>query len=253
MSNDWDIVLGAYVDGQLDPAEVKEVERYIAANPCARETVRIYRETTALLRAACAESLYTDFPDSLRGAIEKPWRGTPLRVSLAVSAALLLAGLGFLGGWLVASPTSDSGGLVDELAEYHRVFARETKHLVEVPASRSAELLDWLGERIGRRLAVPDLSQAGWTFAGGRMLVVDGRPVAQLLYTRNGKIPLGVCITRSRDADRRTPVRLESRDGLEAASWQEDGYAYVVIGLPHGDHAPDLIDRVAVALRHGPE
>src|SRR5918912_305221 len=131
MSNDWDIVLGAYVDGQLDPAEVKVVERYIAANPCARETVRIYRETTASLRAACAESFYTDFPDALRGAIEKPWRGTPLRVSLAVSAALLLVGLGFLGGWLVASPASDSGGLVDEVVEYHRVFARETKHLVE--------------------------------------------------------------------------------------------------------------------------
>lgn len=252
MSRDRDALLGAYVDGQLDPAEVKEVEQHIARNPSAREAVRICRETTALLRAACAESFYTEFPDTLREAIEKPWRGTPLRVSLAIAAALLLAGLGFLGGWLAASPSSDPGGLVDEVAEYHRVFARETKHLVEVPASRSAELLDWLDQRIGRKFAIPDLSRTGWIFAGGRMLVVEGRPVAQLLYTRQGDMPLGVCIARSRDADRRTPVRRDSRDGLETASWQEDGYAYVVVGLPPDGHASDLVGRVADALRRRP-
>jgi anti-sigma factor RsiW len=252
MSRDWDTLLGAYVDGQLDPAEVKEVEQLIAANPCAREALRIHRETTGLLRAACAESFYTDFPDSLRRAIEKPWRGTPLRVSLAVAAALLLAGLGFLGGWFLASPAADSGALVDEVADYRRVFARATSHPVEVPASRSAEFLDRLGERIGRPLAAPDLSPAGWTFAGGRMLVVDGHPVAQLLYTRDGATPLAVCITRSRDANERTPVRRESRGGLDVASWQEDGYAYVVIGLPPDDRASDVVGRIAAALGRGP-
>ncbi len=52
--------LMAYVDGELDAEEAREVEALIAADPEARRTVAKFREAAALLRAACAEGFYAD-------------------------------------------------------------------------------------------------------------------------------------------------------------------------------------------------
>src|ERR1700722_9756663 len=51
-------LLVAYADGELDETSVAEVEAYLAATPEAQRTLAIYRETTALLRAAFPESRY---------------------------------------------------------------------------------------------------------------------------------------------------------------------------------------------------
>lgn len=66
----------------------------------------------------------------------------------------------------------------------HEVFSHEGPHLVEVPAENSAELQDWLGQPLGRKLPVPDLSRLGMRVAGGRMLVVDGKFLGEPMHVR---------------------------------------------------------------------
>jgi len=55
--------------------------------------------------------------------------------------------------------------------------------LVEVIGSEQAHIESWLSKEIGVDFKVPNLSDAGWTFQGARLLVVAGKPVAQLMYT----------------------------------------------------------------------
>src|SRR3954468_7961377 len=93
--------------------------------------------------------------------------------------------------------TDERAEFMAEVAKYHSVYARETEHLAEVPASRKDHIEEWLGARLERKLSVPDLSPAGWTFEGGRRLVEDDQPIAQLLYVAPGRQPIAVCITRS--------------------------------------------------------
>jgi anti-sigma factor RsiW len=167
---------------------------------------------------------------------------------MAIAATLLIGIVGTAVGIMVnRERTSDATSLLDEISTYHLVYGRETEHLVEVPASRREELSAWLGDRLGRNLVIPELSTTRFTFAGGRMLVVEGKPVAQLLYTRAGSFPLGVCVTTSSKVA--VPVQVDRRNGLDLAWWRDGAYVYVIVGTVPEAEARDLADLVAAQMR----
>jgi anti-sigma factor RsiW len=245
---DLETRLAAFADGELDRPQAKEVERILATDAQARRSVRIHREMTALLRGAFAEVNYVPSREAAdRLVASRPRSKHPSRPLMAIAASLIFAVISFVAGSYLGRPatTHELTDLLDEVSAYHLVFSRETDHLVEVPASRSAELAAWLGDRLGRKLNIPDLSSAGLTFAGGRMLVVNGRPVAQLLYTEPGQMPVGICITRT--VDRPSELKIVKRHGLDLAWWVEGLYAYIVVGMLPGERAKALADLVATA------
>ncbi len=242
--DDTDELLGAYVDGELDAENARAVERLIASDARAREKVARLRDTNTLLRAACDERIYAAAatPGRPRAAARRLTRG---RYGWAIAASLLVGMAGF--GAAMWPDGAQHSNLVDEIAEYHTVYSHETDHLVEVPANRSDELLRWLGNRIERRLVVPALASAGLHFAGGRMLVVDGRPVAQLMYTRDRGLPVAVCVTRT-DGNA-SPVHVERRGALHLATWADDGYGYIVVGELDRTAVQDIAEQVERQLK----
>jgi anti-sigma factor RsiW len=159
-----------------------------------------------------------------------------------------MGAIGLTSGILLerTAPKSDYAELIEEVAGYHGVYARETKHLVEVPANQRDELISWMSDRLGRKLVIPDLSGDGLTFSGGRMLVVNHRPVAQLLYTRPGGLPVGVCITRL--PDEQAPMSVDDRDGLRLASWAQGGYGYIIVGDLPAKQVREVANRVAASF-----
>jgi anti-sigma factor RsiW len=235
--------LHAWLDGELPPERLAAVEARLAAHPEDAARLEAYRadgEAIARLFAHAGEA-------AIRTAAGRPAL-RPWSVGLAVAASLLI---GFLGAALLfarGGPEKDEiAELMDEAVEYHSVYSAETKHLVEVPASEGGELVAWLSDRLGRQLTIPDLSADGLTFAGGRMLVVNRRPVAQLLYTRAEGRPVAVCVTRL--AGPAEPLAVEERDGLRLGLWTAGGYGYVVIGELPEDRVRAISGRVAASLR----
>ncbi len=108
------------------------------------------------------------------------------------------------------------------------MFARETVHLAEVPAAQTDHIKAWLGRRIDHAFDIPDLSTAKLTFAGARMLVIDGHPVADLLFTREGGLPVAYCIFR---LDGPTfPVKVDHKGNYNLVSWSDGTLGYVVVG-----------------------
>ena len=167
---------------------------------------------------------------------------------MAIAASLLLAIVGFAVGYGVgSSPPSRYDALVDDISEYHGVFARDASHLAEVPADHMGELQAWFREQIGRTLAVPDLSKSGFTFAGGRLFAVEGRPVAQVLYTKPGTLLIGICVTALAEAPER--LRLIHRGDLNLASWREGGYTFVVVGELSDQEMRNIASIAAADLR----
>jgi anti-sigma factor RsiW len=241
-----EIRLMAYVDGELDAEAAREVEALIAVDPEARRQVEQFRETANLLRAACAEGFYADATMRLpprRRPVMEAWR----RYGTLAAVAVVALAVGFGGGTLIANwPVSERDHLVDEIAEYHSVQSKETRHLVEVPSAEADDLKTWLGRRLDRHLEVPDLSASGLQFAGGRMLVVDGKPVAEFIYTRADGPPVALCIARTgaEPAD----VRVDRRGHLHLASWQEGGYTYVIAGMLTPMDAEAIAERARAQL-----
>ena len=241
---DQDTRLMAYVDGELSPGEVREVEALIAADPEARRLVEQFRATANLLRAACAETFYANPPLRLSAPPRRPLALSWRPYGALAAAAVVALVVGFGGGMLASKwPVSAREHLVSEIAEYHSVQSKETKHLVEVPSSEADDLKTWLGRRLDRHLEVPDLSASGLKFAGGRMLVVDGKPVAEFMYTRTDGPPVALCIART--GAEAAGVRIDQRGDLHLASWEDAGYTFVIAGIM----TPGEAEAVAVRAR----
>ena len=219
--------LAAYADGELDAPAATEVEQWLATDARACRIVQMHRDTTALLRAACAEEIYAE------GALQRlavrrqtAWR--PRAYAIAASVVLMMLSYG--AGWTTA-PHNAEASFIDDVAEYHAVYQHETTHLAELPAAQSDEINRWLGERLQRPLQAPDLRSEGLQYAGARMWISDGKPVADLLYTRGDGLPVALCIVRDMDAgDAKARIELDARGALRVASWQSAGYAYAVVG-----------------------
>lgn len=228
--SDTEALLVAYVDGELDAEATREIESLIAADPRAQRAVEAYRETAGLLRAACGEHAYAADAERLLPATPCVLRRAPRRYGWAAAAALAACVAGFAGGakWAGWPAQPDQATLADEVAEYHAVYEREERHLVEVPAEHMDDITGWLGRRLERRLVVPDLAANGLRFAGARMLVVNGKPVAQFVYTRAQGRPMALCITKLEGTA--AAVQLERHGALRTAAWQDGTYAYVAVG-----------------------
>lgn len=234
-----DSTLVAFVDGELDADAMRGVADAIEHDPEAREKVIRLRHAASLTRAVFDDPAYLQISPTVAEAVTaaKPrlamrfrrWRFA-FPIAASVAAVMLSAGAFILGEIRGQQMSSASDSILDEIAEYHVVYAKEVEHQVEVPAERIEHIQTWLGERLHRKLTVPDLSSHGLVFKGARLLVVDGNPVAQLVYDwpEQPQRPFAVCITLGEPGE--GALQTDSRDGLNLALWRRNGYAYVLVG-----------------------
>jgi anti-sigma factor RsiW len=226
-----DTLILAYVDGELDPATRQRVADVMEQNAAVRERAAMFRRSTDLLRSALSEAEYMAVPEGLVArATKKLKRDVRPRLAwLALPVAAAIAGLVI--GNLVLPPnlgvgqsaSSKLGHLLEEVGEYHAVFARETEHVVEVPASRRDYIQAWLGNRVHYPFTVPDLTVRGLTFLGARMVAVGGGVVAQLMYADPAGERIALCLAFTEDK-------------LDAPMQSIEKAGYRVMGLAEGHH-----------------
>jgi anti-sigma factor RsiW len=240
-SKDLDMFLAAYADGELDEAQTAEVEALLAGDASARETVALHRETAALLRAAFADSQFR----AAAAALPLRRRFRVPGIVWAVAASVVLGVLGYGAGMTwprLFAPQTDP--LMAEVAQDHAIYSRETVHLVEVPADQAEHLKAWLGKRVNTTLIIPDFAKQGLTFAGGRLVVLEGEPVAELIYTRSNGMPIAYYVVARPGAGGAT---VQKRLGDTCvATWNDAGHSYFLAG--DADSAP-LIRQLAAAAR----
>jgi anti-sigma factor RsiW len=254
-----DALLVAYADGELDPCRLPEVEQALARDPEAQRKVRRMREIGVSLRAACPETRFQDVPDALiRLANRKPRAAHPVRRIIGYAAAASLVLMVFSGVdytlnvlWKQQGAGAANGrdAMAEEIAAYHLVYSRETKHLVEVAADRRAELEAWFGDRLNRSLRVPDLTGQGLRFEGGRLLALNGQPVAELIYSRDKGAPIAVCVTFAETAE--ASFEIGHHHGIAVGNWVEGGYTYVVAGALPDDGLRRIATEVGARIKGG--
>ncbi|MBU2484956.1 MAG: anti-sigma factor, partial [Alphaproteobacteria bacterium] len=100
----------------------------------------------------------------------------------------------------------------------------------------------------GVAFSIPDLTGFGLTFEGGRLLVANGKPVAQLMYRQADGTVIALCLLSSPNGDQASPPAFKQQTikGFDFVSWKGNGAAYVVVG-PGGQSG--LADIAAQAAR----
>lgn len=251
-----DIMLVAFADGELDPTTTWLVEQQLAADPALAARVEMFRTTAKMLRAALSTHEHLAVPSALTSRISR-LVAPPKRHWRPMLAAAMVAGLMFAGANLInrlpfsADPAATAvAHVMDEIADYHGVFAAEREHLVEVPAARKEHLEAWLGEKLKFAFRVPDLQEYGLDFQGGRLLAVDRLPVAQLIYTGRDGIPVALCIALIAG---NATSQLQRHDDADMALFGtgQGHHAFVLIGPAANPVLKDIADAMPGLLNRG--
>ena len=249
--------LSAYLDGELSEQDAAKVEKLLEIDADARAELDVLMEANAFATDFFNDMLDDPAPLNLYRAInsageaEMPSAGKaanhntavvnafPAWASMAAAVALLCAGAvgGYFGGKSGLIPGAQpvapvqvaSAGWLQDIADYHMVYAAQTRHLVEVGADESDHIQSWLGNMVGSKFTIPNLSGQDLTFQGGRLLVAAGKPVAQLLYTKpDGKV-VALCIIANDNAasDGFSQTTINQANMV---SWRDGTAAFVIVG-----------------------
>jgi anti-sigma factor RsiW len=265
MSRHSDDLLVAYLDGEVGPAQQREIEAWLDSDPAARNKLAALAQSADLLRQAYDEVLREPLPGRLLAAARGETGSAPVipfaparsaasrrrtawRVALPIAASLFgfvigggatYLGVGrFLPGRTAGtvSPTAEATAAnnlwLDNAAGDFKLFVSTgDKALIDVPATGDArEALQKISQTLTQQVRLPDLKPWGLTFAGARLVVSDGRPAAQLIYTTDNKAigPLALIIGSTQQGD--IAPTFDHRQSLNMLYWRHQGRAYVLVG-----------------------
>jgi anti-sigma factor RsiW len=260
--------LVAYLDGELEIAQRREVEAWLDADPAARRRMAALAESAHLLRQAFDEAVHEPVPDRLiaaargetaphqagaqilpfrrrlRAQIVAPrhWRmGLPVAASLLgllVGSGITYLGAGKLaldgvsGKQPVLEATAANNLWLDNAAGYFKLVVNAGDNPpVDIPATADPrEALQKISQSLPQEVRLPDLKPWGLNFRGARLVVEEGRPAAALVYTTDNKAigPLGLIIGSSKQPD--IPPTFDRRQDVNLLYWRHQGRAYALVG-----------------------
>ena len=201
----------AYLDGELEVAQRREVEAWLDADPAARQRMAALAESANLLRLAFDEAIREPVPDRLvaaaRGETSPSQAGAQIlpfrrragarivaprvwRIGLPVAASLLGllvgSGIAYLGagklaldgiaGKQAALETTAANNLwLDNAAGYFKlVVSAGDSPPVDIPATGDPrEALQKISQSLPQEVRLPDLKPWGLSFRGARL--AEGR------------------------------------------------------------------------------
>lgn len=214
-----------------DPALKAEMAELMAADDVAsREFSKMLEAPVPLALARTIDRATGTVP-----VVDRRWSGWG-----AIAASLALLALGGGGGYVLAQKGDvvAERDWIEDIAEYHGVYAAQSRHLVEVPATERDHIKTWLTAQVGTPFQIPDLTGQGLEFRGARLLVAAGKPVGQLMYSDPGGQVVALCFVAS-DKPPATDILSRAANGFQMRVWGTTGARFVLIG-PEG--LPGLSD-----------
>jgi anti-sigma factor RsiW len=219
-SDDPFLLVHAYCDGELDPANALALERRMAEDPrLAAERDRI----AALKRAMTRLKPAALPPAALRGKIERAVglrrpAARPTWSALAGSVALAVV-ISAGATWSVLAPGS-GGSVADEVVGSH-IRSLMAAQPFDVASSDRHTVKPWFNGRIAQSPRVVDLAAAGFPLVGGRIDVIAKKPVPSLVYGYQKHL---ISVTQTLGLG--APPRERSADGYHVIGWSDGGVSY---------------------------
>ena len=222
------LLVHAYLDGELDPANALSVAQQIDKEPAlAAEAERV----KALQQSIRERLPREEAPPGLRSRIEASvgglrrdrtgpsWRA--LAASIALTALVTSSST-----WFLAGSQQQPTMIADVLVSDH-IRALMAPEPVDVISSDRHTVKPWFNGRITSAPRVVDLTKEDFTLIGGRVDVVGRTPVSTLVYRRaKHLISLTAIPAESRFELDKSPRAVS---GYNVVQWVENGVSYWAI------------------------
>jgi anti-sigma factor RsiW len=220
--DDPKLLVHAYVDGELDPANARALERRIQSEPAlAAERDRI----EALQRVLRSKFPLAPPPAHLRERIERaaglrrmPARPTWLALAASVALAVII---GSSSTFYALAPPGDA--TADAVVSDH-IRALMAPQPADVASSDRHTVKPWFNGRIPESPRVVDLARNDFPLIGGRIDVVERNPVPTLVYHHRKHLISLTAIPAPGRPDA-APVS-HAIEGYNLIEWIADGVSY---------------------------
>ncbi|MCJ8509488.1 anti-sigma factor [Rhizobium lemnae] len=265
-----DARLSAMLDGEVTEAEKSELDDILANDPNAKLTSDKLRQATEHGRTLFNEMLKEPVSLSLvrsiktapegRRALRFPKQETVRQklkptYRLAITSSVIMFALGAAAGYMVGAPShmmtyadiagDPSKAWLDDVASHYRLFSRQSRHLVEIPANESAHIVEWLMATTGISFRIPDLTSEKLVFMGARLFSAGGRPVGELIYqNRDGEV-IAISFTKFISPMPEKDMRESIRDDIGMVTWQGLQASYVLTGPSSDADLEGLATKIA--------
>jgi anti-sigma factor RsiW len=260
----------AYLDGELETAQRREIEAWLDADPAARQQLAALADSTHLLRLAYDEVLHEALPDRLIAAArgetieaQAPARILPFKgragartvtsnrwwIALPVAASLFGLVVGGGAAYLgiakllpdnvagkrpAVEAAAANGAWLDNAAGYFKLFvnAGDNPALDVAATGDPREALQKISQSLPQEGRLPELNLKPWglSFRGAKLVVAEGRPAAELVYTTDNKAigPLTLIIGSSKLPN--ISPTFDRRQDVNLLYWRHEGRAYALVG-----------------------
>ncbi|HZQ68941.1 MAG TPA: anti-sigma factor [Terriglobales bacterium] len=238
MSDPWSVKLEPYLDGELSPEDMRDLDSHLRTCPaCAAEVLRHLQMKRAVRAAGRQFSPSPEFKRRVQQQIA-PRRpaAAAWRWAVPVLAVLLIALSIYLG-----RQRSQAQHASSELADLHVTTLASTTP-VDVVSSDRHTVKPWFQGKIPFTFNLPELQNTEFTLLGGRIAYFNQASGAHLIYQVR-KHEISVFIFPERDLNALGTGKTLS---FNSASWSEGGLSYFVIG----DAASDDIQKLAALLQN---
>jgi anti-sigma factor RsiW len=238
MTRDDELRLHAYLDGELAATEANEFERRLAQDGELRAGLSELRAMSQRIRS---QARYHDAPPQLRAQVlGQVRRQAPRRPARAAWWSSLVAGaaVAAMAAWFAPALLQQIGAgdpRVQEVLDNH-LRATLGTHWVDVASSDQHTVKPWLSARLGFSPAVPDLADQGFELIGGRLDVLEAKPVATLVYRRRQHM-ISVFVWPGEPAAARAPIE---RRGYHLVRFERSGMSYWAVSDLNATELEDL-------------
>jgi anti-sigma factor (TIGR02949 family) len=238
--------LDAYVDGELDETERALVHEHLALCPeCGPEVAALERLRVGIRQQAPAyrapQALRSQIRTAIRREATASARSTRTAPGwLAYAASILIAvAVGSGGTWLISGERQQDT-IADEIIDSH-LRSLLADHLTDVASSDRHTVKPWFAGRTELSPPGVDLAAEGFALVGGRLDLIQGKPVPALVY-RAGKHVINVFVLPAGAGEHAETV---TRRGYTLHHWRQGDLGYWAVS----DAGPDEFTKFERAFR----
>jgi anti-sigma factor RsiW len=253
----------AYLDGQLSPEDVRQVDQAINQDDHLKTTLQALRASALPYQQAYSAQKLPALPQALAAQLDQavinaqqtqedlqrstdqPPASTRRHWLQAAVAAVAGLGVGiYLQPMIMGSATESSSDWIVAAASYHAMYTPETLAGDAQATAASLSTTQKFAQRAGKPVKVPDLSGYGWQLKRVQLLKFREQAVLQIAYLSSSGLPGALCVAHQPQASASERVQSKQHHGVQTAKWRADSLEYVWIS---DDTASDNL-RVAQAI-----
>ncbi len=243
VSEQDELLLNAYLDGELDAMEAARLEQRIASDPALSGQLNTRKALSAALRSDLDEDvpppdlrrrILTGLGEGGRSGGKVPWRA--MAASFLLGA--LLAGPASLG--LLRSPPGTD--IADAIVSAH-IRALMAPQPMDVASSDHHTVKPWFNGKIAFAPVVEDLAADGFPLVGGRIDVIGLEPSATLVYRHGNHV---ISLTEIPGASG-SSSSIESARGYNVLAWSDGKISYWAVSDTAAEELRNFVGKFKAA------